>query len=160
MNRPRGVTVFSWLILIGSILGVASFLFDQGIRKHFSYFYALLHLFSIVLAIFLLQLKDWARKTILVLSIVFVTGTLLAFPQSCRNYAQENFEMMRQDLSNDLLTQAGGDINKAQASFSFHQEIYFDTTNAVLVAMVLWNLAFNAGVICYFTRPKVKERFT
>ena len=109
-KRPRGVTVFSWLVIAGSIINLFSLLNMRGVTfPLFAYLYLLISLTSIVVAFYLLQLKNWARTAIIIISVVVGTETLATTPiavNSVNNYFAENFD---RDYAEALKARVGGE---------------------------------------------------
>ena len=73
-SRSKGVTIFAYLIIIGSFIG----LFSQNKINPIAsiYFYYIVFPLSIIAAIFLLRLKDWARKAVIIISISVAVETI------------------------------------------------------------------------------------
>jgi uncharacterized membrane protein YhaH (DUF805 family) len=90
-KRSKGVTIFAWLIIIGSILSILSKGLASEINPQIStYFYYFVSPISIIIGIYLLRLKDWARTGIIAVSIMVGIETLATSPY-CLNRMESTY---------------------------------------------------------------------
>ena len=88
MKRSKSVTVLAWLLIVGSVsntlTSLVSFVFklpaDNVNPALSNYFYYAASPFSILVGIFLLKLKNWARVAAIMLSILVAIETVLTTP--------------------------------------------------------------------------------
>ena len=81
IKRLRGITIFSWLIIIGSVLNFLSNSSAAEVNPLFSvYFYYIISVLSIIIAFFLFKLKDWSRVSIIIVSILVGLETIVTTP--------------------------------------------------------------------------------
>jgi len=130
-KRSKGITIFAWIILVSSAvmlfpcLGNLSTLMyphnTVGIRD---YLLLIISISSIIAAVFLLKLKEWARITILVISAVIIINNILV------------------------------SMSVILKNFSISIPL-----SSIMLMLTLISLAFEGGVIYYFTRPTVKGQF-
>ena len=127
--RLKGITIFAWVIIVGSAFDLLFNLPTSRINPVISvYFYLLMAPFSLVTGIGLLRLKNWARIAILVISPLVMAENIFTTPYVVAKMAAPDPRIAR----------------------------ILEITTWTLVGLVL---IFNAAILYYFTRPKVKEQF-
>ncbi len=90
-KRSQGVTIFAWLVIIGSILNLVLNSAASDVNTQISvYFYYLVSPISIIIGIYLLKLKDWARIGIIAVSIMVGVETIVTTPY-CLNKLQSTY---------------------------------------------------------------------
>ncbi|MBU2034732.1 MAG: hypothetical protein KKA59_03020 [Candidatus Omnitrophica bacterium] len=79
-QRSGGITIFSWLIIVGSSIGLIANFSPKPLNPAISvYFNFIILPLSIIAAINLLKLKNWPRIIIIIISILTATETGLSF---------------------------------------------------------------------------------
>lgn len=173
-KRSKGITIFSWLIITGSILGLLSCLTERTLIPPILIFlYVIIYPTSIAIAIYLMKLRKWARIAIIVISIVVAAATVATAPyliNANKKYVNEMFdewykegyeegiERAKKIYSGKAVEEATVVVEKAkikETTKSFSMIL----VNILSIAIPLISIGFNCGVIYFFTRPKVKEQF-
>lgn len=167
-KRPNGVTILGVLIIISSVLNLLSV--QEGWKFNpliSNYLYLIITPLSIVIAVFLLKLKNWARSAIIAVSIVVLAETFITAPYVLNKVKE--YDMSRFDRSFYAGLETGKQHAKPDSSKLTDQQIEevkqkaMQFTKKVMysffVIMIIFSAIFNCIVICYFTRPKVKEQF-
>ena len=128
-GRLKGITVFSWVIIVSSVLNFLFNLPAGSMNPRGSVlFYFLAAPFSIVVGIFLLKFKNWARVAIIVVSVLVGAETVISTPHV-------------------LAQLTAMDPNAVPV------------LKILMLLMICFSLVFNGAVIFYFTRPAVKVQF-
>jgi len=159
MKRSKGITIFSWLIIVSSLL-----VFSQVMQKETKYlpviiyFTVIIGISSIVTAINLLRLKKWARIAIIIISILVATKTLAFIPYSMKEI-QLNFSENFETHYRTTMKEKGREIGKDAPTVEKARQTTTTFMRSFLMVVSLISLGFNIAVIRYFTRPKVKEMF-
>jgi len=158
-KRPKGVTIFSWLIIVGSLLP-----FSQVIQKRTEYlpiivyFTVVISVVSIIVAISLLKLKKWARIAIIAISILVAIKTLAIVPYSMNKIQSSLSERFEEHYKKNVKEKGriiGQDVPTAEEA----RNLTLTFMKSFMAVVILISLGFNSGVIYYLTRPKVKEMF-
>jgi len=167
-KRSKGITIFSWLIILGSVLAILNFKQNQELNPAISnYLYFIICPLSIFAAIDLLKLKNWARVAIIAISIIVAIETLATVSNAINMYTKNAIKEAEVGFYKGH--ERGAKYSEPQARELSKEELGKDKeltlkiikTMATIMAvmMLLVSLGFNGGVIYYFTRPKVKEQF-
>jgi hypothetical protein len=173
-TRSNGVTVLSVLIIIGSLLGMGGLASPDQLSPPMSLmFYLVILPASLVVAIFLMKLKPWARQAIVVISIVIAIESLITLPfvlgKSEEVYSEtirENITVSlaeaeeRQDFQDVPTTQAAGEIQNLQIPEEQVEKLAMNMFKSILALMILLSIGFNMLVIYFFTRPEVVGQFS
>ena len=136
-KRSVGITIFGWALVIYNLfIGlIGLFLALSNRKSHGDLFFALgpaLSFAFLICGIFILKLKSWARKLIIILSgIGAILNIWLLFGLNP--------------------TRLGIEFNK----LSQNEKVGFISFSFMMLAVIVWNI----GVIYFFTRSKVKEQF-
>ena len=168
-RRPVGITIFSWAIILGSVANILSL--NDAMRINpgiWSFMYLIISPVSIVGAIYLLRQKDWARRAIVIISLIVAAETLVTAPQAVNDvkeydevFLEENFETkIRQEMEIRGVPKEQITEEQIEKAKGLAVESAKNVMVAVVIIMLLVSVGFNAGAIYYFTRPRVKERFT
>ena len=173
-KRSKGVTIFSWLIIIGSILSLLSTKTGRQLSPPIShYFYFIISFASLVVGVYLLKLKQWARIAIIIISILVMTESLATAPyvlSEGRKVASEAFEKSFEEGYEDSIEAAKEkfgikslkiDISESEMEADKEKAMkkVMPLFTAIIITLILLSSGFNCGVVYYFTRPKVKEQF-
>lgn len=164
-EKPDGITVFGIFIIIGSIFG----LLNTGASRMVNYplsvsLYLVIEPVSIVTGIFLIRLKNFARITIVIISLVVAFETAISMPyvikRSQERYldqiigaARESIDLraQKQNLPSPRITPERVEAVKG---------ILRPVLQVILIVFGAVSMIFNAAVIYYFTRPKIRRWFT
>ena len=184
-KRSTGVTIFAWLFIISSVFGLLSLLRIVGqpgqicplaagssnMASKFTATSQIWRIYSFVApalglmaGIFILMLKDWARKleiTLRLVSIIFIFIMWLPvlnlthsaqFHSSLEKAAEarkaEIKKVIQPEYQEKLLKKEDEVMRLGEKSASFGFYLIFAL-----------GLAWNAFIIFYFTRPRVREQF-
>jgi len=166
-KRPAGITVFGWLIIIGSVLNLLFFGGSVGINPVIStYFYLVILPVSIVTGVFLLKLKEWARLAIIVISLLVMVETLATIPHVAsrtKEYFSKQFDQgFDSGLEARMRESAKGakiDAAKVNEIKTMGREITVKVGTFIFMLFCVISLVFNGSVIYYFGRPKIKRCF-
>jgi hypothetical protein len=80
-KRPVGVTILAWIIIVSSGLNLPFNFLAMAVNPPISvYFYFLISTVSIVAGIFLLCLKNWARRAILWICLMVAVENIATAP--------------------------------------------------------------------------------
>ena len=171
-KRSKGITIFSWLIIIWSILSLASNKAAKEANPLIPYyFYFIIFSASIVIGVYLLKLKQWARIAIIIISILVMAESLATAPYDFREGQkvfseafeksfEEGFEKSVKAAKEKFRIKSvkiGISEIEADKKKALKSAMPFATTTIII--LLLLSLGFNCGVVYYFTRPKVKEQF-
>lgn len=75
-QRSRSVTIFGWIFIISSILGLLDFGRRPGLLNDFWLIYSFLNAaLNLVAGIFVLRLKEWARRLVIIVQILAIINT-------------------------------------------------------------------------------------
>jgi len=168
-KRSRGVTIFAWLILIGSIFNLAAMLpaaAQQAASPISPFLYITVGIISIVVAMNLLKLAGWARMAIIIISVIVAAETLATAPTFFKKN-QEVFALsfdagwdgVMENMKKDPEKAAALDIARMEESREKTKETALKLNRIFLTALMLLSAGFNLGVIYFFTRPKIVEQF-
>ena len=176
-KRSTGVTIFAWLFIILAIFGLLSLMkscvsatrvcaIDKGLVRTILSF--LLSALSLVAGIFILGLKEWARKLVIILravAVIFVLVSWIPFLNIARS--NEFNTVMKKSIESAKQTQRQ-DIEKLYKP-EFQEEKIKQQDKAlnmtasampiVLYSILFLTIGWNAIIIFFFTRPKVREQF-
>lgn len=167
-KRPAGVTILGILIIIGSVLSLLS---AQEAWKYnppiSNYLYVIVVPLSIVVGVFLLKLKNWARLAIIVISIIVSVETLITAPHALNMIKEYDMSRFKKSFYDGI--ERGQKNRKPDAPEMTKQQIEALEQKAMtfvkkgigiyMMVMLMFSLIFNCIAIFYFTRPKVKEQF-
>jgi len=173
-KRSKGVTILGWMVLLSNAFVLfGSFnqmlYLESTIRPLGTFFYfcpIFFALLAFVLTIYILQLKDWARKYFVILNTFLIVWLLISplmmgkdcympidkyvkqnqqhlTPEQMNNY--EKFKIILAEKTKRLTIHEKAKI----------QESTPKVVNVFLFIFLLWYLL----LIYFFTRPKVKEQF-
>ncbi len=167
-KKLKGVTILGVLIIIGSVLNLLSA--PEGWKYNLpisNYLYLIIMPLSIVIAAFLFRLKNWARIAIIVISSIALVETLLTASYGLNKVKE--YDMSRFERSFYAGLEAGKQHARPEAPKVTEQQIeefkqkamvvYKKGMLVTVIIMILLGVMFNLVLICYFTRPKVKEQF-
>jgi len=167
VKKPAGVMVFGWLIIIGSALNLLFYGGAIGINPPISnYFYIVILPVSIIIGVFLLKLKGWARVAIIVVSLLVMVETVATIPyvaSRTKEYFSKQFdqgfdsglEAKMRDAAKGAKVDAA-EVNRIKA---MGREITIKIGTFMFMLFCVISLVFNASVIYYFGRPKIKRCF-
>ena len=196
-KRSLGVTIFAWLFIIGGIMGLLRFgsgllglgscpkvspesgeglptgicpLVSRDFNFYLNYYWSKFSpLIGLIGGIFLLKLKQWARKLILLLSCLSLVMAVVGFKtynkqrdtfdDMMSKSMQTVYEQQRQEIiekykpehQEEALKQHSKTMEVMQRAPGVFYKIFYSMT----ICFMLWNVC----VIFFFTRPKVKEQF-
>jgi hypothetical protein len=183
-KRSIGVTIFAILIIVPTVLVTAYSLTPKAIAVALEYylkpygiiFYIsgiILSLFEIIIGINILRLKQWARKSLIILMIVYI-GYLFLTPlfknKEFVRLQEKSIAQSEKMRKSDEKAMAGFEEKiknlppeqQEAARLKFRKFLETTPRVAILVATVimygiffLWYLL----LIFFFTRPKIKEQF-
>ena len=167
-KRPNGVTILGTLIIIGAVLSLLSIREGWQFNRPISnYLYLIIVPFSIVVGVFLLKLKNWARIAIIAVSIIVSVETLITTPYAMNKFKEYDMSRFKKSFYEGI--ERGQKNRKPDAPELTKQQIEALEQKAMtfvgkgmritmIVALTL-SIMFNCIAIFYFTRPKVKEQF-
>jgi len=167
-KRSVGVAVFAWLILIGSVLALLSIQTGWKLNPLISnYLYLTIIPFSVVVAVFLFKLRNWARLAIIIISVIVAAEGIITMPHVLGTVDEYSMAKLEEGFYNGL--EAGKKHKKPGAPELTEQQIEETKEKVMQVArkaiqvftliMIILSTAFNCVVVYFFTRPKVKEQF-
>lgn len=169
--RSKGVAVFSWLIIISSVMGLLSLrqaiLFNPSAL---TYLYFMIYPLSIVTAIFLLKTKKWARITIVIISALVAVETLAGAPgaiQKTKEYYFNQSDQFENEFDRAFkvqLERAGQDVSKIdpavlQQMKTRGKEAALKVFESIIMVFIAISSAFNLAVIFFFTRRDIRMQF-
>jgi len=169
-KRSVGVAVFAWLVIIGSVLGVLNSRAGWELNHIISnYLYLILILpLSIVVAIFLLKLENWARIAMIVVSVIVAAESMITIPHVLSKIDEYSMVEIEESFYKGL--EAGKKHKKPGTPELTEQQVEEarekvmqlarKAMQAMVLIMITLSIAFNCAVIYFFTRPKVKEQFS
>ncbi|MDD5136133.1 MAG: hypothetical protein PHX20_01985 [Candidatus Omnitrophica bacterium] len=160
-KRPAGVTIFSWVIIIGTVLSAMSLAEAQKVNPPLSnYFYFIILPASFIMAVYLLKLKNWARVGVIVIAILVSAETLITAPSAIKKGSEvysAQFEQEFNDAAKAAAEKKG--YKPAQVDMARLKEAVKKSINVIMVISITIALLFNLAVIMYFIHPKVKAQF-
>ena len=177
-TRSNGVTVLSVLIVIGSLFGIGGLASPDQLSPPISLmFYFLILPASIVVAIFLMKLKPWARQAIVIISIFVAIESLITLPFVLGKSEEVYSESIRENITLSLAeaqerqvlqasqtaespTQAAGEIQNLQIPEEQVEKLAMNVFKSLLALIILLSIGFNMLVIYFFTRPGVVGQFS
>ncbi|MEW6008263.1 MAG: hypothetical protein AB1629_01325 [Candidatus Omnitrophota bacterium] len=170
-QRSKGVTLFGIIFIIAGLLGLLSSVYSVSVSAVSSYSRPLFSLVSsglgLVAGIFILQLKEWARK----LEIILRLALIVLFIPSFLGFSQINKMITSVDGKQELkkVFDAAMQENFKMYKPEYQEQIrndYESRYNSIIkilpiIMVVFWSLAliWYISIIFFFTRPKVKEQF-
>lgn len=168
-KRSRGVTVFGVLIIIGSVFGLLGARDGWKFNPPASnYLYLVLLPLSIVVAVFLFNLKNWARVAIIVISLIVAVETLITTPYALARVNEYGLKDAEKTIDAQI---AAAEMNKkpnapkltdeqiAQAK-KMAMEAAKKIMQGMMAVVIAISIGFNCGAIYFFTHPKVREQFS
>jgi len=167
-KRSKGVTVFGVLIIVGSVLSLLSTLGGWKNNSPISnYLYLILTPLLIVIAVFLLKLKNWARLAIIIFVAIVLVETLITSPYTLsqvKKYDMSAFEkvfyasieLKKQQAKPDAPQLTNEQIEEARQKAV---KVGIKSMEAMLLIMIILSAIFSGLLIYFFTRPKIKEQF-
>jgi len=173
-KRPKGVLIFAWLIIVSSFLGLLNLAVSRAMNPQASlYAYLIIYPISIIVGIFLLKSKNWARTAIIIISVIVAVETLATLPYAMRKTREYFVAVFNEQF--DTALSKNIEILKEQQQQG-NQTIQLDETRieqikqrakglsanvarTLVIIAVMMSLAFNIGVIYYFTRSPIKSLF-
>jgi hypothetical protein len=168
-RRPSGVTILGALIIIGAILGLASARDAWKYNPQISnYLYLIIVPLSIVAAVSLLKLKEWARLAIIAISIIASVETLVTAQHAMNMVKEYDMTMLRKSFYEGI---ERGQKNRKPGTPELTKQQVEDLEKKAMIfvekgiritmaTLLILNYIFNCVVIFYFTRPKVKAHFS
>ncbi|MBL7157077.1 MAG: hypothetical protein ISS92_02815 [Candidatus Omnitrophica bacterium] len=168
-KRSVGIAVFAWLIIIVSALGILQSKASWDLNHIISNYLYLILLFplSIVVAIFLLKLENWARIAIIVISVIVAAESIITIPHVLSKIDEYSMVEIEESFYKGL--EAGKkykkpdtpELTKQQVEEAIERAMQLakKAMQAMVIIMITISTAFNCAVIYFFTRPKVKEQF-
>ncbi len=170
-KRSKGVTRFAWVIIVASAINCLFLLQPDESIPTFSFYVALITApLSLYFGIRLLQLKNWARIGVITISIICIVDILSVTPhmlavlkQQVSQFGSEvgkEFEVkisQRKDIQLNLDKQTIDNIKKNLETKG--QSVMDVLIYIITIGIVLIVIAFDSGIIYFFTRTKVKEQF-
>ena len=168
-KRSVGIAVFAWLIIIGSALGILHSKAGWELNHIISNYMYLILLFplSIVVAIFLLKLENWARLAIIAISLIVAAESVITMPYVLRQMDEYSMVEIEESFYKGL--EAGKKHKKpgtpelteqqAEEAIEKAMQVAKKAMQVMVTIMITLSIAFNCAVIYFFTRPKVKEQF-
>ena len=79
-RRSRGITIFGWIFIIFSILGLLDFGRRPGLLNDFWLIYSFLTAaLNLVAGIFILRLREWARRLVIIVRILAIINTVTSW---------------------------------------------------------------------------------
>ena len=179
-QRPIGVSIFAWLIILGSVLDLLSLLSPTARETNppfSSILYFIVSPIAIVAAVHLLKMKQWARLVILAVAAVVLAESVVTSPYVLKKWMRRKPTVESLKAKADIVFQRAVEartkkegrklteieIKEMEESKQKLLQIFSKINNPVEISIFLFlgstSLAFNGAVLYYFTRPKVKERF-
>ncbi|MBU0571830.1 MAG: hypothetical protein KJ995_01380 [Candidatus Omnitrophica bacterium] len=162
-KRSVGVTIFSWVIIVGSIGNLLTLQNAKMLSPAFSFFlYMMILPASIVVGIYLLKLKKWARTAIIVISVIVGIETLATLPyvlNTSRGYFKEQYDIEVRPQIVQLLQENMQGIEPSEANVERAMDAAMAIGKFFMMLMTFFILVLNAGIVFFFTRAKVKGQF-
>ncbi|MGD0336517.1 MAG: hypothetical protein ABSB18_05390 [Candidatus Omnitrophota bacterium] len=131
-KRSKGITNFGMFIIICAL----SSLFSRLIESRLTIYPAILAILLLILGIYILKLKEWARKAIIYYSIYSIISVF--------------FIMVAYKLGLPL---RGSDLRDITATYQT------PVMKIVVISVLIITNLLSLLIIYFFTRPKVKEQF-
>jgi len=165
-NRSKGVTIFSWLIIIGSAFGLLAVGVYLKLGAIVAFLlYLAIGVISLITAANLLKLKKWARISIIVISVIVAVETLVTLPaaiEQSQAVVEEQFDVAFEETI-QTTTQDGQPVEIDELRMEELKVTGKDTANKMAARLViilsLLSVIFNAAVIYFFAHPKIKAQF-
>ncbi len=162
-KRSIGVTIFSWIVICGSIGSLVTLQNTKAMSPEFSFFLYLLILpASIITGIYLLKLKRWARTAIIVITLLVAVETLATIPyvlSTSRGYLKEQYDLEVRPQIVELLQEQMQGAEPNEADVERAMDAAKTMGKVFMVVTILIALGFNVGIVYFFTRPTVREQF-
>src|SRR3990167_6022280 len=184
-QRSRGVTIFGWVFIIFSLFGLLNFakgpfgstgricpLPTSGAMTGSSWFAPLwttvnfvMMSASLIAGIFILKLKEWARKLVILVRVVsIVIGLWTTIPavnmvqsEAFKTSMEKAIETKKEQIQERYKPEYKEQVLKEQEKTLEMGSKFMPTV--IFSIFSLW-FGWNALIIFYFTRLKVKEQFT
>lgn len=161
-KRSIGVSIFAWLFIVCGALGIFGTVvnavspFNREFIDGFTLWWGLFGSVCYLAAgIGLLNLKPWSRQVIIALSAIYIALVPLSYQRSVVMY--EKISAMQDRLLLQQLGQQEGSASPQQLEV-FRQSMARAMSVSIKLG-IAFGILWNAGVIFYFTRPKVKAQF-
>lgn len=173
-KRSKGVMIFGILFILGAVIGVAALFnlkqqmliysqFTKGILPQVMIALNVIKILATLIAgIFLLKLKNWARKLVVALclvSIVFVSVGFVSFlvkRADFDSYIQQGFAMQQDEL---IKSTGIEDPVKAQAQLDQIKAILSKVIPIFVMVVIFLAYLWNVIILYFFTRPQVRAQF-
>jgi len=166
-KRPVWVTIFAVLFIIGGLLSLLSALDIKSYLRDFKMgvltfpLYALtvaVTISSVIAGIFLFKLKPWARKLVIIITIVNIVLMLnfLKLPSIMNASMEKDFARQGKNIKSQLKPELQ---QKALEQLKLDRQLGQRAVMIIVAILFSLSLAWNLIVIFYFTRPKIKEQF-
>ncbi|NQT32501.1 MAG: hypothetical protein HQ594_02375 [Candidatus Omnitrophica bacterium] len=181
-TRSKGVTILSVLIIIGSVLGLGGLASPDQLNPPISLLlYFIVLPLSIVVAVFLLKLKPWARQAIVIISIIVAIESFATLPYVLKRSEELYSESIKENLTVSLeevrekrtalpggvrearptdLTGGIQEVQNLQLPEEEVEKLAVNMFKGILTFLILLSVGFNAAVIYFFTRPEVIGQFS
>lgn len=160
-KRSIGVTVFAWLVIVGTVMSMMSFAEARKINPNIStYFYMIALPASLLAAIYILKLKNWARTAIIVISLLVAIETFATAPRVMTK-SREVYSLQFEAEYNKAMEQAAAKKNYkfTEADMARMKDAMKRTIDFMMTMAIALSITFNVAAIFFFTRPKVKAQF-
>ncbi len=170
-KRSKGVTIFGIIFIIFGLIGLLSSACPKGAATCSLYSRPLFSLLSsglgIVSGIFILRLKEWARK----LEIILRLALIVLFIPSLFGFSKINKMIASPDAKQELEKAFAASMqdNFKMYKPEYQEQIrreYESNYNSIIkilpiIMFVFWSLAliWYIAIIYFFTRPRVREQF-
>jgi len=170
-KRSGGVTALAVLIIIGSAMSLMSAIASSETRSINPAFSNYLHLViapaSIVAAVFLLKLKNWARIAVIAISIIVLADTVVTAPYVLAKARKSYSDIVKKSM-NEGLEEAIKNRKEGAPELTPEQRKFIGEKTAAaaegMLGMILkislfLSALFNCLVIYFFALPVIRKQF-
>ncbi|NQT22178.1 MAG: hypothetical protein HQ579_01935 [Candidatus Omnitrophica bacterium] len=176
-KRSKGVTFLGWFFIVTSLLSMLTLLSPKHYIKlqgslynqiEFLYF-TIVPFFCLFAGIYILKLKNWARKLGILIYSVSLVFTITQFIFIGSSMQKESFrEFMQEGMGLKIEAQKQEIIKKYKPEYQQEaiqnrekmSNVIIEVLPIFLYVIMSLVIVWNAFIIYFFTRPKVKEQFT
>ncbi len=170
-KRSKGVTFWAWFFIVTSVYAILSSMRHIGKPSLHEWMLGIVMTVAyVVCGVMLLQLKESARKAVIILGIISIFLCLFDFSKAISKYSSSNIQPGAYDSyyakeEKRIVEQVKPEYQQAQLEKLREKKdfgkkaipIFWRTLVGVLVGSAIM---IDLASIYFFTRPKVKEQFT
>ncbi len=170
VERSRGVTMWAAAFIFYATWSMLALLKNPIKISMFKFFFVLQIIGYLAAGIYILQLKEFARKLVIALAIIGCISAVFLLPkqmkmiQEIRSFYQEKVDESYENRRQQIMKKTKPEFQQEELSRLDKEQkeanaLMPQLLNTVVIIGAAGTIIINGIIIFYFMRPKVKRQF-